>query len=230
MPVDPEGIQTFQLALFDLEKYSSSSFELFPKVWVAVEALTDGNLANRQASLDCLEELNAARYSPLVAYILFTRLTDPDLTIRTRVVKILADVLRPDSQGQFAPDQVRQNVLFHLSRMQPSEIYALLETAEFDPDSVAAITALLKADHQAGLELTTCVNDRKTSLRIRKQALQFIAHVGYLDAAPGIERLINRLEARVNGQQSFVVNPAETAEETELLPILQSVLRGLRAP
>jgi hypothetical protein len=230
MPVDPEGIQTFQLALFDLEKYSSSSFELFPKVWGATEALADISVANRQASLDCLEELNAARYSPLVAYILFTRLTDPDLTIRTRIIKLLADVLRPDSQGQFAPNSVRQNVLFHLSRLQPDEIYALLEAADYDPSANSAISTLLKADHQAGGELTDLLNDRKAPLRIRMQAIQFIAQVGYLDAVSGIERLINRLEARVNGQQSFAINPADTAEETELLPALQSVLRGLRAP
>ncbi len=230
MPVNPEVISTFQLALFDFEKTSSSSFELFPKVWGAAEALADVGVVNRHASLDCLEELSAARFSPLVAYLLFTRLNDPELAIRARVIKILADVLRPDLQGQFAPEAVRQNVLYHLTRLQPRELYALLEVAEFDPSSAASIATLLKANFMAGNDLTTILADRKIPLSIRKQAANFIAQVGYVDALQGIERLISRLETRVNGQQAFMVNPADPSDEVELLPILTSVLQVLKAP
>lgn len=230
MPVNPEGISTLQLALFDFQKTSSSAFELFPKVWGAIEALADAQVANRQAGLDCLEELNAARFLPLAAYVLFTRLDDPDLAIRARVITLCADVLHPDSQGQFAPEAVRQNILYHLSGLHPRQIFALLEAAVFDSATIPSIAALLKNNCQAGSDLTTILADRKTPLAIRKQAANFIAQVGYVDALPGIERLISRLEARINGQQAFIVNPADSLDEAELLPILLSVLQGLKAP
>lgn len=230
MPVNPEGISTLQLALFDFQKTSSSAFELFPKVWGAIEALADAQVANRQAGLDCLEELNAARFSPLVAYVLFTRLDDPDLAIRARVITLFADVLHPDSQGQFAPETVRQTIFYHLSGLHPRQIYALLEAAVFDSATTTSIAALLKNNCQAGSDLTTTLADRKTPLAIRKQAANFIAQVGYVDALPAIERLIGRLEARVNGQQAFIVNPADSLDEAELLPILLSVSQGLKAP
>jgi hypothetical protein len=230
MPVDPEGINTFQLALLDFEKTSSSSFELFPKVWGAAEALTDIGVVNRQTSLDCLDELSAARFSPLVAFLLFSRITDPDLMVRARIIKMLAEVLRPDSQGQFAPEPVRQNLLFNLTRMQLREIFMLLETAEFDASTTDSVATLLKVNHLAGGDLTIILADRKMPLAVRRQAANFIAQVGYIDAVPGIERLINRLDARVNGQQTFIMNSVDALDELELLPILQSVLKGLKAP
>jgi hypothetical protein len=230
MPVDPEGVNLLQLALFELQKSSSGTIELFPKVWAAAEALADAEIYNRREGLDCLEELKAARFSPLVSYLLFTRLTDPDLGLRGRIIKILADALSPDTGGQFAPDVVRQVLLYHISQMQLFQIHALLEAVVFDSSLEAPVGILIKADCMAGNDLSDILSDRRQPLTIRKQAANFIAWVGFVDAAPCIERLIGRFESRVNGQQAFSFNQMDALDEAQLLPTLKSVLIVLQAP
>jgi hypothetical protein len=230
MQVDPENINLLQLALFELHKTSSGTIELFPKVWAASEALADVNVENRREGLDCLEELKAARFSPLVSYLLFTKLADPDLGLRGRVIKILADALSPDEEGQFAPEVVRQTLLSHLSQMQSFQIHALLESVVYDSTLEAPVGMLLKADCMAGSDLTDILADRKQALAIRIQAVNFIARVGFVDATPCLERLLGRIESRVNGQQAFSFNQMDAMDEAQLLPPLKTALTVLQAP
>jgi hypothetical protein len=230
MSVDPEGMNLLQLALFELQKTSSETIELFPKVWAAAEALTDANIENRCEGLACLEEVRAARFSPLISYLLFSKLTDPDLGVRTRIIRNLAAVLSPDEAGQSAPDVVRQVLLHHLSQMQFLQVHAMLEAVVYDPTVEAPVGILIKANCNAGSDLSEILSDRRQALAIRKQAANFIARVGFVDASPSLERLIGRIESRVNGQQAFSFSQIDAMDEAQLLPSLKSVLTILQAP
>ena len=230
MEVDPLNINYLQPALFDLGEVGSGVLELFPKVWGALEKLVDPDARNRRAGLDCLIELNAARFSPLVVYLLTTRLQDPDLGIRGEITRILAGVLTLDEKGELSPEPVRQILSYHLSQMQREHIYKMLELVEADPIAVTGVVPIFKACHNCGNYLSEILLDRRESLAIRKQAARLIGIVGYVDAIPCIDRLISRLESRVNGQQYFPFGSSENGEEHSLLPILNSVLALLQAP
>lgn len=227
--MDPEGTFVLQPALFEINQTSTSNLELFPKVWRAAEEFVDPFLENRQRGLDIFEEFHAARFSPLIAYLLFTRLNEPDTGLRCRIIRVLSETISPDAQGNLATDGVRQTLRHHLTLLGWDQIYTLLEAIEIDPSLDKAAAVLLKANSRAGEVLAEMLLDRKNPLSIRVQAAQMIGRVGYLNAAPSIERLMNRLEARVNGQQAFPFSSAELIEEAQLLPVLQVVQAVLRA-
>ena len=111
MGIDPLSFNLSQPALFDFSEPSSGAMELFPAVWSAAEDLTSPEAATRRAGLERLVEMGAPRLSPLIAYLLATRLTDPDLNLRTSVVQVLSDVLAPNKQGHSSPEAVSRIVL-----------------------------------------------------------------------------------------------------------------------
>jgi hypothetical protein len=53
--------------------------------------------------------------------------------------------------------------------------------------------------------------------------------VGYVDIAPDLERYINRLESKVNGQQLFSANTLDAIDDGQLLPVLKNALNVLQA-
>ncbi len=230
MTLEPASANLLQLTLFDIQDTNSTAFELFPKVWAAAEALADSQGEVRLSGLACLEELKAARYSPLISYLLFNLLTDPDLCIRVRVIRLLAEALNSDAEGQFALENVRQVLLYHLGHIRKGQIYALLEAAVADASVEPAIAHLLKNNCLAGDDLAEILSDRKTPLAIRERAASFIGRVGFVDATPSVERLVARLELRANGQQAFSFNQADMLDETYLLPGLKELLSTLQAP
>ncbi len=230
MHLDPESASTLQLSLFDFQKASSGTFELFPKVWAAAEALTDPNVDNRLAGLSILENLSAARFSALIAYLCYTKITDVDLIFRVQLIKVIAEVLTPDEEGNLAPEPVRQNLTNHLSQMQFPQILAILEAASVDSTIDPQVTSLFKASCDAGNQLLDILADRKMPLKLRERAAFFIFQVGYTEAIPGIERLISRLESRINGQQTFAFSAIDSTDESQLLPTLTLALSSLQAP
>ncbi len=220
--------QTFQPVLFDFSQVTSGAVELFPAVWSALEDITSPVVSSRQKGLSILVEMNAARLSALVAYVIATRLDDPDLSLRSRVVQVLADVLTADSQGHLPLEPVRLCLSNYLARMRQRPIYGLLQVIEANSSLASAVARLLNANSFAGNHLVEILTDRKSPMGIRKQAIIMIGQVGYLDALPALERMLVRLEARLQGQQSMPFAPPASAEETELLPELQKAVRALR--
>jgi hypothetical protein len=230
MDVDPPLTNLTQQTLFYLNDTSYNTIELFPSVWTAAEALTSPELAVRQAGFERLEGLNAARFSPLVAYLLATRIKEPDIKLRVRVVRHLASVFSPDEKGQMAPDAVRQHLKAFLSQMRNRSLFSLLQVADFDPTTEPCVAALLKACPFAGNNLACILADRRLRMSIRKQAVIFIGKVGYLDAIPALERIASRLESRLNGQQAMPFAPTDGNDEAELLAPVMTAITQLRAP
>jgi hypothetical protein len=218
-----------QPSLFFLEE-STGNLELFPAVWGAVEDLTKPDAHIRREAVDRLANLNAPRFSPIVAYVLTTRLTDPDLRTRAKVIASLGGVLSPDENGNPAPDDVRNVVLLNLSQLRTRQIFALLQVSVQDPQLIHFIARLLDACPYAGSHLVDILTDAHAPLEIRQQGAILIGLVGYLDALPALEKLENRLEARLNGQKVMPFAPPPNLSESELLPAIRNTLALLRAP
>lgn len=223
-------VSEIQPGLWQSLETSTGIVELFPEVWNTAEALCGPDAGQRSQALVRLDELGAARFSPLVVYLVATRLADTDLKVRCQAIRITGDLLSPDKQGNATPEPVRRSLVWFLSQMRTRSIYHLLEAANSEPESTPQITRLLNACPYAGRHLADIALDRTFPLAERKQAVLFIGAVGYLDAIPALERLAARLGARLKGQQSMSFAPPAHGDENELLPIVQSVLHLLHAP
>jgi hypothetical protein len=57
------------------------------------------------------------------------QLSDPDIDLRCRVIRILGKMLAMDQDGNPAPGAVRRVLAARLSRMRTRDIYALLQAA-----------------------------------------------------------------------------------------------------
>ncbi len=228
MPMEIRSLNFRQPALFDFASPSSGALELFPSVWGALEDLASPQASLRRTGLERLVELNAHRLSPLVAYMLVTRIDDPDLTLRSRIIRVLGDALVPDAQGSVASESVVNTLASALSQMHTHEIYAVLQVSNASAENESPVARLLNACPYAGNHLADILADRKAPLSIRKQAVNYIGLVGFLDAIPGLERLQARLEARLNGQQSMPFLAPLPADEVELLPAIETALAALR--
>ena len=218
-----------QPTLFDFSEISSESLELFPAVWSALEDLAAPQTERRFAAVERLVDLDAPRLSPLVAYMLATRLADPDLGVRKGVIKALGKIFSPDQKGLAVSTGVNSHVSSYLAQMRTRPIFALLEAVDDSLELTADVARLLNACPYSGNHLADILADRKKPLNIRKQAAVFIGLVGFLDALPTLERMEVRLVSRLSGQQPMPFAPQEINTETELLPLIQEAVRVLKS-
>jgi hypothetical protein len=197
---------------------------------MAMENLTAPEASTRHLALDKLLELSAPRFSAVVAYLLVTRITDPDLSLRRRVVEALGAVLAPDSEGFPAPEDVRISLHHYLSQMRTRQVFAILQVAAPEEDIMERVARLLDACPFAGNHLLDILNDQKAPLEIRKMAAAMLGRVGFLDALSSLEKLQIRLEAKINGQRTMPFAPTDHSDEAELLSPVQASISILRAP
>lgn len=219
-----------QPAFFEILQTSTGAMELFPTVWSAAESLADPDAPTRRAGLAQLIELNAPRLSALVAYLIATRISDPDLEMRHQVVLVLGDLLVIDKEGHAADESVRQVITTYLSQMRTRTVFSLLQVAEKYPDADVQFTRLFNACPYAGEHLVEILSDRNNTLSVRKKAIDLVGLVGYLDAIPALERLEARLQTRLIGQQAMPFAQSASLDESELLPAIQGAINSLRAP
>ena len=109
---------------------SLSEIMKFTEKWQEVEKLTSPDSNEREAALDSLMEQGVARTSPLIAYILATRISDPDLELRAHIAKALGSILTADENGQFVADQVMTHLHGFLYHIEKDQILKLLEVGE----------------------------------------------------------------------------------------------------
>jgi hypothetical protein len=218
-----------QLSLFEWGS-DKEALELFPAVWGAMEALLSSDPAVRGNGLTRLEELKAARISPLVTYMLATRLGDADIRMRRRIVRILANVFKVDDQGRIAPDTVRHVLKVYLGHMRTRQIFDLLQVVVFEENVLEDVAGLLNACPYAGNHLVEILADRKQPMAMRIQAARMIGRVGYTDTIPVLEHTMARLEAKANGQQAMPFAQISDVDEVALLPSVREALTSLLAP
>lgn len=226
-----EQIDLFlQPALFETNQVSSGNLELLPKLWYAAEALTSRDEQKRKEALSVIIDQNAARFSPLISYLLFTRLKDPNPEVQKIIVEILSDVIIPDDKGLPAPDYVRSSLFSHLSTIDSTSILSLLELVSTFPEEGTKVGTLIKACSNSGKYLADIILDRTQPIQTREIAANFIGEIGYLEAIPALERLVSRLETKFNGQQYMPFSTDDPNNEIILIPTLRQALKYLYAP
>lgn len=218
-----------QLHLFSIQE-SVDSVELFPLVWKALEDFTCSESNQKQEALEQLLEIDAHRYSPLVVYILVSRITDRDIELRSKIIQAVSGIFDLDENGVPAPEDVRDSLHLHLSAFRNRQIYAILEVAVEFATHENYVACLLDACPYASNHLVDIISDHKYPVEIRQQAVKMIGQVGYISALPALERLQERLETRVQGQQKMYFAPSDPSKEMNLLPAVQEALKLLRAP
>jgi len=216
--------------LLELKESTSSRFEFLPVIWDAAAALISPELEKRFSGLRRLEESDAMRRHPLVSYLLTTRIVEPDIELRTRVIKVLASVFPLDGEERTSEEAVRLHLSNCLAGMRSRQVFALLQVADFDPSAEPVVAALLSYCSFAGGHLADILMNRQAPLSIRKRAVHFIGRIGFLDALPCLERLETRYESRLSGKNYASDNSINENEELSLLPLIQDTLGLLRAP
>jgi hypothetical protein len=219
-----------QPMLFDFADTATGALEFFPEVWSATEKLTSPDLLERRDALDRLIVLDAPRLSPLVAYVVATRIFDPNIELRYKVVNVLGKILSPRETGKLAPPAVRLHLKEFCAQMGNRGFQQLLEVAEAYPEAESKVASLLNLCSQSGEALVKIVSDRKSSFELRRQAIIFIGRVGFLEAIPALEKLESRLESRVTGQKSMPFAPPGSPNGDSLLPVIQATLALLKEP
>jgi len=219
-----------QPMLFDFADTATGAIEFFPEIWNATENLTSPDLMVRRDALDRLIVLDAPRLSPLVAYIVATRLFDPDLEFRFKVIDVLGKILSPRETGKLAPPAVRLHLKEYCLQMGARGFVNLLEVANAYPEAESKVAAVLNLCSQSGEILAQIMSDRRIPISIRRQAIIFIGRVGFLEAIPALEKFENRLESRINGQKSMPFAPPSGSDENSLLPVIQTTLTMLKEP
>ncbi len=194
---------------------STNRLELISVIWQALESLASPDLLVRVGGLDRLIEFDTVRQLPLVAYILVTRLKEPDIEFRTRIVKTISGMINSIGSPAGPSFEVQETLLAQLGEMRTREIFALLQVAEYDKSAEPSIADLMGFCSDAGNHLAQILANRDAPKDIRKQAASFIGRIGYLDALPTLERMTTRLENRRD-------------EETDsLLPAVLSAVQQL---
>lgn len=226
--MDEFSVDIIQPVLIPAEGEATGTLELFPAVWSTAEALVAPSARQRMQALMEIKRMGASRLLPLVAYLVATRLSDPNLEIRKEAVCIASSLLDKDEQGYPASEGVRQAVISFVSQMRTRPIYGLLQVIQDAPEMAVDVARLLNMSPYAGRHLMDLLADRKTPLGLRQRAADLIGQVGYLEAAPALERLEARLTARTSGQQAMPFAPVDSGSEIDLLPAVRRALLLLR--
>jgi hypothetical protein len=221
--------QLSQPKLFAISDDSSEVLELVPEVWEAAERLTSPVDLEREKGLSDLASLDVCRQSPLVAYLLATRLADPNLEVRFHVIQVLGDVLRMMDEDPAAPDAVRRHLQGYISHMRRRQIYAILQVVDVYSAAEEDITAILNMCSYAGVALSAIFSDRKAPISIRQKAIYFCGRVGFVDAVPALELLVSRLQAQSEKQTHMdFVSAGGNSEEQSLMLYARAALDKLK--
>jgi hypothetical protein len=214
-------------ALLTLTAAEGVNIDQTTRVWGAAEALTSPDLETRHLGLKLLVDQDAVRSQPLVAYLFLSRLTEPDIALRTQIVEALADVVVQNGHGDPSAAPSFPTLTTELMGMRTRQIYALLQVVDFDTQTEPKVAGLLDYCSYAGSHLAHILSSRTLPLSLRKQAAHFIGRIGYLDALPALERMAARLETRCNGRSEL---GESNGDDAELLSLIHSSLDLLRAP
>lgn len=219
-----------QPPLFDFEDLVWGTLELFPAVWGAAEGLISEDLDSRRCAFERIRQWDAARKSALIAYLLGTRLNEPNLELRKGILEVLGEVFTSDESGRMAPADIRFILAAYLTEMRTRQIYALLECLVAYPEIKPAVIRLLNVCPYASNHLIEIINSRHFSNSIRRQAVRCIGWLGFLTAVPALERMQEKLAARINNQEALPFISQPTSNDAEMLVDIQTALKKLKSP
>ncbi|MDD2695848.1 MAG: hypothetical protein PHD58_07980 [Anaerolineales bacterium] len=230
MDADPLYSGLPQLALFKISESHPNVSEFLPQLWAIGEALASPRSDVRLEALEQLSVLGVARYSPLMAYLLATRIADPDMACRIKSIELLGEILEIDPNEPGTSGEVKIPVVGYLSRMRTRELFALLQVLDARPEAEKAVLWIIKICSFAGRPLVDIASNRNFPLNIRSLSVRMLGVIGFVEALPDLERLLSRLEMRLNTSPALPYTHALNADESKLIPELREALRLLRMP
>jgi hypothetical protein len=205
-----------------------SGFHEDQLLWDAAEGLISPDPNIRDSSLDQLKEIDGIHRSPLVAYLLVSRISEPDLEIRFHLIRLLGSLMDFESSGKSFSDQALDFAKDALDQMEKSQLIKILEVAESYLTAERAISNILKLSSYAGVGLSGIVNDRKLPVSVRQQAVFYCGEIGYLSSKPTLQNLVQRVDkARTrpgNGNER-----KKSRDEEFLYPFVISALEKLNS-
>ena len=205
---------------------SEVDFEGNEEIWLAAERLVSPWAVEREEALDFLVGQDAPAKSPLIAYLLATRLSDLDLEVRWHMVKALGDVLTGAEPGEQLPDHVLRQLQGFLAHLNKGQILGLLEVSEQYLSAEENLIEIFKLCSYAGNVLSGIVNDRKIPLGIRQKATYFCGEAGFLETITSLQVLVMRIEKRNQVLRKFPLR-RKSKEENQLYPYAVAALEKL---
>ena len=202
------------------ERLSELRKDELPDLLDSLVQLTGPDLPQRRDGLRRLVEAGYHRRSPLAAALLVRGAGERDLELRRECVVALAEVIAGTATS---PEQVAHWLRHSLSQLRRREMYALLQVAAASPGHTGLVHLVLDQCSFSGATLLQILQDRKADIQIRVSAAHALAAIGYLDAAPAVAALLNRIASRLAGQEEMGFAPSLEAEADLLIPALESL-------
>lgn len=197
--------------------------ELGPLVQ-AVTLLVSPSLDQRRLGLARLVESGLHRRSPMAAALLGRGVDEPNISLRRELVVAMAEVL---AGAAASPPDVVPMLRHALGQMRRRQVYGLLQISASSSGHAALAHLVLEQCSYSGGTLIHILRDRRMDIQIRVAAARAIEAIGYLEAAPEVELLENRIASRIAGQEDMGFVPSLEEEAQLLLPALQEVSRAL---
>jgi len=219
---------TVEQMISDPHQQAFENNNLLPVAWNIAESLTSPDKLIRREAIDRFESIKTLTNSPLIYYLLATRIVDPDIEIRSRVVKIVGELLNVpaiDNEGF----SVHQHLLYYVSQMRTRHVYAIIQVYNYQLELEKFIVPLLKGCPYAGKHLMEILLFKGAPMEIRKAAATLIGVVGFIDLASELEKFKCRLEAKLshrNKESGFHTN---ALDDNRLLPVIESAINQLNS-
>jgi len=205
-----------------------SGFIIDQNLWETAEGLLSPDPNIRESSLDNIKEIDGFYRSPLVASLLVSRISEPDLEIRFHLIQLLGSLVDFDSSDQHFSDQALVFAKDALDQMGKIQLIRILEVSDSYLTAERAIRNILKLSSYAGVGLSGIVNDRKLSVSVRQQAVFYCGEVGYLNSRPTLQNLVQRVDksrTRPGGGHER----KKSRDEEILYPFVISALEKLKS-
>ena len=181
----------------------------------AAEALLAPEVTRRHWGVQRIQCLGVHRSSPFVAALLARCLCEPEVSLRSVIVQMLAEALSPEEEGRPERENVRAWACGMLNGMRQREIYALVQVAHNSRGSIPAVCRMLEYCPFAGSTLVRIVTNSQGDVEIRAAAAELLGCIGYLDACLMLDGLVARLQRRQEAQPGWSLTPG--SREVEIL-------------
>jgi len=209
-----------------IKKLTNQDLVWSDEIWQAAEGLVSPNSIEREKALDYLLDQGVPAKSPLITYLLATRLSDPDLEVRFHIVKALGSVLVGGVEGGELLDPVLKQLQSFLAYLNTEQILDLLEVSEQYLSAEESLIGIFRLASYAGNRLSGIVNDRKNPLGIRQKAIYFCGEAGYLETRTTLKGLVSRIENR-NQRPTRSPVRKKAMDENQLYPYAVAALEKL---
>jgi len=204
-----------------------ADFQLDKDLWEAAESLISTDPDIRENSLNEIKEIDGFSESPLIAYLLVSRINEPDLEIRYHLIQLLGQLVDYEIPGEHLSDQALISAKAALDLLEKDQLIRILEVAESYISAEKAVCNILKLSSYAGVGLSGIVNDRKLTVSLRQQAVFFCGEVGYLSSRPTLHNLVQRVE-KTRTRPGGGSDRKKSRDEEFLYPFVISALEKMK--